>query len=173
LNKNNIKTKKNKAWTNKTIINTLSNPNYIGNVRYGINTNKYFEIEGRHKSIISKKDYEIAQIKLKNRLRTKEDAYYSNKLICLCQNKMYTKRTYMNKKCYINYKCKNYDCPIKSISHNKLDKYLKINKLELTDKKFFVQAKVKKIIILSKKKCLLTMYNYVNKNNVIFTLYKK
>lgn len=166
LNKNKIKTKKNKSWSNKTIINILKNPNYIGKVRYGINTNKYFEKEGRHQEIINKDDFNKIQIKLNNRLRTKEDAYYSNKLMCICKNKLHTKRTYINNKCYINYICKNINCNIKSISHNYLDKYLKMKN---KDKKNYVQNNIKIIIILNKNKNLLVIYNYLNN----FTLTKK
>ena len=49
-------------------------------MRYGINTNKYFEKEGKHQKIISIDVYQKVQDKLENRLRTKNDAYYSNKL---------------------------------------------------------------------------------------------
>ena len=88
LNSKNIKTKKNKTWNNKTIINILKNPNYIGKVRYGIKTNHYFEKEGKHQQIIDINTYEQIQKKLVNRLRTKDDAYYSNKIECICKNKI-------------------------------------------------------------------------------------
>jgi len=166
LNKTKIKKKKNKLWSNKTVINILKNPNYIGKVRYGINTNKYFEKQGKHQSIIDINDYKKVQLKLNNRLRTKEDAYYSNKLICVCGNKLHTKRTYINNKCYINYVCQNTNCDIKNISHKYLDKYLKIKEKKAKE---YVQRNIKKIIILNKNKYLMIIYNYINN----FTLIKK
>lgn len=173
LNNKKIKTKKNRIWSNKTILNILTNPNYIGNVRYGINTCKYFEKEGKHQSIIDRETYQEIQKKLENRLRTKKDAYYSNKLICLCGKKMFTKRTYINKRCYINYICKNEQCPIKSISHKRLDRYLRINQKEIIEKKEYVQNNIYNIAILSLKKNILVLYNYVNQKEKKFTLSKK
>lgn len=157
-----IKTKKDKEWTNKMILNILTNPNYIGKVRYGINKSNYFETNGKHEEIIQEKDYKQVQSKLKNRLKTKEDAYYSNKLFCICRRKLVTKRTYINKKCYINYRCPNTTCQVKSISHNYLDKYIKRTKDD-------VQTCIKKIVILNKMKDLLIIYK-CPKN---FTLTKK
>ncbi len=52
LNKYNIKTKNNKKWNSKNIKIILTNPNYIGKVRYGVNKNNYFEIQGKHQRII-------------------------------------------------------------------------------------------------------------------------
>lgn len=172
LNVKKIKTKKNKKWTNKTIINILKNPNYIGCVRYGINTNKYFEKVGKHNKIIDLETYKIVQNKLNNKLKTKEDAYYSNKMQCLCQNNMYTKRTYIKGKCYINYLCKNNKCPIKTISHNYIDKYLNLKERNMIDKKNHVQNKIKKIVIISQKKNLLIIYNPVKELISNFTLIK-
>ena len=168
-----VKTKKDKKWTNKNILNILTNPNYIGYVRYGINTNKYFIQKGKHKKIIDKELFEEVQIKVRNRLKTKEDAYYSNKLICICNKRLITKRTYINNKCYINYKCINDNCLFKSISHNTLDKYLKIDKLCQYDKKEQIQNNIDKIAILSLKKDKLIVYKSVNNKNNKFTLCKK
>ena len=57
LNKCKIKSKNGKSWSYKTVKLVLQNPNYIGKVRYGIDTNYYFESFGKHKSIISKKSF--------------------------------------------------------------------------------------------------------------------
>ncbi len=157
-----VKTKKNRNWTNKNIINILSNPNYIGKVRYGLNTNKYFENTGNHQKIIDEDTYLKVKAKLKNRLRTKTDAYYSNKLECLCKNKMYTKRTYINDKCYINYLCHNPNCPFKSISHKYLDKCLKIEDRSFYQRFYYVQNTIQKIAITSLKKDISLVYNSVN-----------
>ncbi|MCL2285843.1 MAG: recombinase family protein [Firmicutes bacterium] len=53
LNNRNIKTKQGKAWNNTTIKNLLTNPNYIGKVRYSIlDKSRYFETEGKHEAIL-------------------------------------------------------------------------------------------------------------------------
>lgn len=173
LETNDITTKKGKKWTNKNIINILSNPNYIGNVRYGINTNKYFEQIGKHQKIINKELYNEVQDIIKNRLKTKEDAYYSNKLICICSKRLITKRTYIKGKCYINYRCMNNNCLFKSISHNYLDKYFKQYKHNEIPQKDYVQNTIEKIAIVSLKKDKLTVYKSVNIKTRRFTLCKK
>ncbi len=154
LNGQKVHTKKNRQWTTKNIINILTNPNYIGKVRYGINTNHYFETVGRHTQIIDEKQYYEVREKLQNRLRTKSDAYYSNKLECLCHQRMATKRTYFHGKCYINYICHNHNCDFKSVSHRYLDKYLNIANETSSFKEHFVQEKIKKIKIISLDKQL-------------------
>lgn len=169
----NIKTKKGKEWTNKTIRDILKNPNYIGKVRYGLNNKKYFEKEGKHRAIISKSDYISVNNLLKNELRTNKDAYYSNKIICMCNKRLSTKRIYIKKKCYINYICNNKDCLFKMISHIKLDKYLKIKDLSTNNKYFYVQNNIYKIAIVSLKKNKLIVYKNVNIINNNFTLVKK
>lgn len=169
----NIKTKKDKEWTNKTIRDILKNPNYIGKVRYGLNNKKYFEKEGKHKAIISKSDYISVNNLLKNELRTNKDAYYSNKIICMCNKRLSTKRIYIKNKCYINYICNNKDCLFKMISHIKLDKYLKIKDLSTNNKYIYVQNNIYKIAIVSLKKDKLIVYKNVNITNNNFTLTKK
>ena len=169
----NIKTKKDKKWTNKTIRDILKNPNYIGKVRYGLNNKKYFEKEGKHRAIISKSDYISVNNLLKNELRTNKDAYYSNKIICMCNKRLSTKRIYIKNKCYINYICNNKDCFFKMISHIKLDKYLKIKDLSTNNKYIYVQNNIYKIAIISLKKDKLIVYKNVNIINNNFTLAKK
>lgn len=173
LEQEHLKTKKNCQWTTKNILNILSNPNYIGNVRYGIKTNKYFEVTGKHKQIITNTDYLKVHDKLKNRLRTKSDAYYSNKLQCLCQGKLKTKRTYIKNKCYINYLCPNNNCPFKSISHHYLDHYLKIENDSFAKRFEYVQNHIVKLSIVSLKKDIEVMYTNVNTGDNRFTLTKK
>lgn len=170
---NNISTKKNKTWNNKIIKNILSNPNYIGKVRHGINTNDYFEVNGKHKNIISTDKYNYVQNLLKNELRTKDDAYYSNKLKCICGRKMNTKRTYINNKVYINYRCSNINCSFKCISHYYLDKYFAIEILSQKTKKSIIQNTIKEIAILSLKKDIKPVYSCVKFKNIKFTLVKK
>lgn len=168
-----VPTKKNKTWSNKMITNILTNPNYIGKVRYGINRKDYFENDGKHQSIISRQEFMSIQKKINNQLKTKEDAYYSNKLICMCGKKMHTKRTYINNKIYINYTCKNKSCLFKSISHKFLDRYFNINNMSIITQKDIIQNIVKEIRIISLKKELKILYNCVKLEDKNFTLLKK
>ena len=102
LNKYNIKTKNGNMWNSKTIKLILTNSNYIGKVRYGINKKEYFEIDGKHEVIIKEEIFNKAMVKL-NKKNTK---------ICECGRKMNIKiQKYYSKKRnkikrYITYYCK-------------------------------------------------------------------
>ena len=170
---NNIKTKKNRQWTNQAIKNILKNPNYMGNVRYGLNKKYYFEKEGRHHPIITIEEYNIVNKLLKISSKAKKDAYYYQKIQCLCKKNMSIKRIYIKNKCYINYICKNKDCPIKMLSHNKIDKYIKIKQLSLNNKIEYIHNNIYKIAIVSKKKHLSAVYKSVKRIFKNFTLIKK
>ncbi len=136
LDRKKIPTKKNKTWTAKTIQLILTNPNYIGKVRHNINSKKYEEINGKHKGIVSNEKFAKVKEKIyKNKLlhitkKTNNDAFYVNYLKCgFCNNNFYPKRTIINKKTFISYYCKNKKikkCSQKSISHNRLDKEIKL-----------------------------------------------
>lgn len=53
LNAENIATKKGRKWQNKTLKLLLTNPNYVGKVRYSLNdASRYFEADGQHEAII-------------------------------------------------------------------------------------------------------------------------
>ena len=95
---NKYKTKKNnREWNCKNIKLILTNPNYIGLVRYGINKKNYFEIKGKHKKILSENIFYLI-----NRSLNKEKKFY-----CSCgrkylvkENKYYSKK----EKKYTKYK---------------------------------------------------------------------
>lgn len=168
LNQKGIKTKKNCNWSYKTIKLILSNPNYNGKVRYGINSKKYFEVDGKHEKIIDDKTFQKVSNKLKTQNKLKEnkansDAYLNGLVYDFQDNKLKIKRIYVynikkQKKCYINYK--NDDNTI-YISQNKIEKILlEKNIIKTTDsynekrKKVMLQIhkikidKLKNIIII-------------------------
>lgn len=131
LNQKGIKTKKNHNWSYKTIKLVLSNPNYNGKVRYGLNSKKYFEVVGKHEKIISDEIFQKVSKKLKKKFskdknKANIDAYLNGVVFDIQGNKLKLKRVYVyntmnQKKCYINYK--NNDNTI-YISQNKIEKQL-------------------------------------------------
>lgn len=123
-------------WSPKTIRLILSNPTYIGKVRYHINGIDYQEFDGLHKPIITIDSYNSVQDKIKkiNSIsktnRPREEAYYCGRLICdICGKKMTTKWTVKKKKSgdkitYLGYRCINREkkeCTSKGISHKKVE----------------------------------------------------
>jgi len=99
LNNRKIPTKRNALyWDARTIKFILTNPTYIGKVRYNItDEERYFEAEGHHKRIISDKIYNMAQNKINNMptyLKTKkpkDESYYCGVLFCgVCGSKYTT-----------------------------------------------------------------------------------
>jgi len=89
LNGRNIKTKKGATWLTNKVKKILTNPTYIGKVRYSIeNENRYFEADGHHEKIISEEMFLQAQEKIKtskNHSKTKlpnEENYFCGFLVC-------------------------------------------------------------------------------------------
>jgi len=136
-------------WQAKTIKSILTNPNYIGKVRYGINREqismeeatdyknrkKGFITTGLHEPIIDLDTWNKAQSKLKKitkKQRTKlskEDVYYCGSLICgFCGHPLTTTRTIKKRKngtkIYNGYRCINREkhlCQALGISHKKVE----------------------------------------------------
>ena len=88
LNDRQIPTKENSVWGTGQIKDLLTNPTYIGKVRYsGIEKNKYFEAEGHHKPILDDELFNLAQEKIKNMpdfsktKRPKEKNYFCGILV--------------------------------------------------------------------------------------------
>lgn len=145
-------------WTSKTIKLILTNPVYIGKIRYGINRSDYYIGDGKQKSIISIKNWNEVQnkiTKIKGKKRTnkpKEDAYFCGSLICgMCNSKLTTSRTKIKTKEYISYRCpsKNLNkCNAKNISHKKVEEaflnYLKDNINDLSKNKINISNKTSK-----------------------------
>ena len=124
-------------WTPKTIRLILSNPTYIGKIRYHINAKDYQEFEGCHNKIISldifnKANEKLKKIKKKSRTNLpKEDVYYCGTLVCgICGHKLTTQRTVKTKKdgtktTFLNYRCINREkkvCSCAGVSHKKIEK---------------------------------------------------
>ena len=133
------------VWQPKTIRLILSNPTYIGKVRYGINTKEYFEAKGLHEAIISQKMWDEVQQKL-SRIKhgshtklPKDDVYYCGTLVCgICGKRMTTSRTIGRLRkdgkhnLFNAYRCVNREkqlCTASGVSHSKVEraflKYLK------------------------------------------------
>ena len=98
LNGRNIKTKRNAiAWDPTTVKLILTNPTYIGKVRYQVNDDKYFEVDGQHEKIIPDELFYLAEEKINNMpqlTRTKqprENNYFCGILTCgMCGSKFTT-----------------------------------------------------------------------------------
>lgn len=166
LNLKNIKTKKNgkimrkrnsdeyyvvnSIWQPKTIRQMLSNPNYIGNVRYGTNRvqvtledaakyenrKKGFIASGLHSPIIDINVWNKVQRKLSKIKRVyktnypKEEIYYCGFLTCgICGHTLTTNRTNKTRKdgsrsLFLGYRCINREkklCPALGMSHRKVE----------------------------------------------------
>lgn len=161
LNSKNILTKNKKKWSYKTVKLVLNNPNYIGMVRYGINTNKYFEIEGKHQSIVDIKKYN--QVKNIISGKKKKDALFLGIVNCSCGKKMKAKensyiRKDNKKSIYYRYYCDNENCQFNSISQKKIEKEIvpknnisNWNSLDNLEKSKYIKENIENIIIHSKK----------------------
>ena len=138
------------VWLPKIIRLILSNPTYIGKVRYGVNREqvtieeaadyknrgKGFITKGLHEAIIDEKTWNKAQNKLakiKKSYKTnlpKSDVYYCGTLVCgICGHPLTTNRTNKKRKdgttlVHNGYRCVNREkklCPALGISHKKVE----------------------------------------------------
>lgn len=176
----------NSIWTPKNIRLILTNPTYIGKVRYHIGKMDYLTLEGRHKSIISKNIWNKVQLKIKKEKSiqrtnsSKDDAYYCGILICgFCGEKMTTSRSTKKnknglKRTFVGYKCVNHakkKCPCLGISQKKIETafqdyidnikiYDDINQIRTNKKHTENQNKMNKNlkILLNKKKKILDLF---------------
>lgn len=158
LNSKGIRTKNNNKWSYKTVKLVLSNPNYVGRVRYGINTDKYFEVCGKHDSIISIDKYN----KVQDLINSKSSSFYIKFIFCKCGNTLsFKKYSYNSKKgisFYNRYVCNNKNCSFKSISEKRINYYFNLinlnwNKLSFLEKSNWLELNIKKIIVID---------NYIN-----------
>lgn len=126
----------NSIWMPKTIRLILTNPTYIGKVRYHIDKEDGFITDGLHKPIISQELWKEAQdkmAKIKHVSRTnlpKDDVYYCGTLVCgICGHKLTTNRTVRTKKdgskvTFNGYRCVNREkklCTCLGVSHKKIE----------------------------------------------------
>lgn len=147
LNAENIASKRGKKWLIVAIKDILTNPNYIGKVRYAVrDTARYFENDGQHEPIIDESTfYQVEERinKTKKISRTKypsSGVYFCGVLYCaLCGAKYSTHWNYSNwhkknKKTeegqqsprYPSYRCMNNfnfnnDCRAKAVRHIKVE----------------------------------------------------
>lgn len=127
----------NGIWMPKTIKLILTNPTYIGKVRYHIGKEDGFIANGKHKPIISNELWNEVQLKISKKKHTyktklpKDDVYFCGTLICgICGHKLTTSRTNRIKKdgtktVFYAYRCINREkklCTSLGISHTKVEK---------------------------------------------------
>lgn len=126
----------NSIWMPKTIRLILSNPTYIGKVRYHIGKEDGFVVDGKHEPIISQNMWNEVQIKL-SKIKTthktnlpKDDVYYCGTLVCgICGKKLTTCRSNQidskgNKVVFKGYRCVNREkklCTCMGMSHKKVE----------------------------------------------------
>ena len=128
----NAPTKRGGEWGAGTIKQILTNPNYIGKVRYGIeDATRYFEADGHHKPIIDDNTYYKVQDKIgkvKRVSRTKQprsEVYFCGLLYCKhCGGKYTTHWLYRKGNTFSSYggmRINGECCRAKTNSHNKVE----------------------------------------------------
>lgn len=125
------------VWSQKAIRLMLSNPVYIGKVRYGIGRKDYYIGDGCHKPIISEKMWNKVQDKISkietkvHTNRPKDDVYFCGTLVCgVCGKKLTTSRTIGRERkdgtrnLFNAYRCVNQEkqiCTARYVSHIKAE----------------------------------------------------
>ena len=179
----------NSVWMPKTIRLILSNPTYIGKIRYHIDKDDYEEFDGCHKPIISLDVWNKVQEKL-SKIKTvsktnfpKDDVYFCGTLVCgICGHKFTTQHTVKvkkdgTKKLFCGYRCINREkklCTCLGVSHKKVEKaFLNyIDRIEEFTQIDSVELQTKDDDILKELESyrkLLTQYT--NKNKEIMDLF--
>ena len=131
LNMRNIPSSASATWSGSGIRYILSNPLYMGKVRYSVKDEKrYFEAEGKHEAIILEKTFLEVQIKMQKmqkiaKKRPMEDNYFCGTLYCaVCGRKMTTHggKPKNSETYYGNYTCSGKaDCTTVHFSHKKVE----------------------------------------------------
>ena len=134
LNENQVPTKRGGKWWQATIKIILTNPLYIGKVRYAVlNKLKSFTVKGKNIEPIidSKLWYDVQEMmkKRKKNIRRKfsnDDTYFFPSLRCgVCGSKYHARHHVHSEKKYISYACngrRNGTCKALGFSHAKLEK---------------------------------------------------
>ena len=127
----NVPTKRGGHWNQSTIYSILTNPLYIGNVRYGVGRKNGFEVSGKNIiPIINEELFNNVNNLMKKRKKfqtrkySSDDTYYLRVLKCsLCGSKYYVRQQLQNGKKYITYQCKghNNSCNAPGFSHIKIE----------------------------------------------------
>lgn len=128
----NVPTKRGGHWNQSTIYSILTNPLYIGNVRYGVGRKNGFEVSGKNIiPIINEELFKNVNNLMKKRKKfrmrkySSDDTYYFRVLKCsLCGSKYYARQQLQSGKKYITYHCKghnNNSCNAPGFSHIKIE----------------------------------------------------
>lgn len=145
-----VPTKRGGHWNQSTIQSILTNPLYIGKVRYGVNKQNKFEVDGKNITpLIDEETFNNVNNLMKKRKKfhnkrfSSDDTYYFRVLRCSkCGGRYHARQQIQSGKKYITYHCNghhNGTCDTPGFSHLKLEasflKYLdNIKPLEFTDK---------------------------------------
>lgn len=124
-----IPTKRSGKWHASTIKSILTNPLYIGRVRYGVNKNNNFEVDGKDIEPIINKElfYSVNELiesrkKFYNKRSSSDDTYYFRVLRCgSCGSRFIAREQIKNNKKYITYRCINKECKAMGFSHKKME----------------------------------------------------
>ncbi len=136
FNKENVPTKRGGNWSAATIKSIISNPLYIGKIRYGVhkkNKDRSFTVKSNGiESIVSKKKWTLANSIMKTRKGYQirrypsENSYYFPTIRCgKCGGKISARQQKQNDKLYITYRCNNSSkgcCDCGGFSHNNIEK---------------------------------------------------
>lgn len=128
-----VPTKRGGNWNQSTIYSILTNPLYVGIVRYGVHKHNGFYVDGKNiKPILEKLTYKNVQDlmakrkSLQIRKYSSDDTYYFNVLRCVkCNKKYHARQQVQSGRKYISYVCNGYcngTCSAKGFSHKKLEK---------------------------------------------------
>lgn len=146
FNNEKVPSKRGGFWSQSTIKSILTNPLYVGKIRYGVAKkleSRAFEVDGEQETIIDENTFNRVQDLLLKRKKynskkyPSENAYFSTALRCAkCGAKFHPKQQKQNGKYYITYYCNNRQtakCDSKGISHtkvlNKFEEYINNYKL--------------------------------------------
>lgn len=128
----NVPTKRGGHWNQSTIYSILTNPLYIGNVRYGVGRKNGFEVSGKNLvPIISLELFNNVSNLMKKRKKfhnkkySSDDTYYFRVLRCsLCGRGHHARQQLQSGKKYITYQCNghnNNSCNALGFSHIKIE----------------------------------------------------
>lgn len=132
LRNESVPTKRGGNWNQSTIYSILTNPLYIGLVRYGIHKQNGFHVSGKHiEPILDDSIYKNVQDlmtkrkKFQTRKYSSDDTYYFRVLKCdKCGGKYHARQQIQSGKKYITYACNghyNGTCDAKGFSHKKIE----------------------------------------------------
>jgi len=148
FNNEKIPSKRGGDWSQSTIKSILSNPLYIGKIRYGVNKKlqaRAFQVDGTQDTIVNEDKFYRVQEMMEKRKHfnskkyPSERAYFSTALRChKCGAKFHPKMSKQGDKYYITYYCNNKQlsrCDCCGISHikvlNEFENYINTLKLDI------------------------------------------